>query len=79
MQGSTEVMRLACAAGLSVDHYFWIHTNPWGEVSSALGLPEQSLELFIVSLASGPHYLYRLRHGVKACLNCGKPAAWQAY
>jgi hypothetical protein len=24
---------------------------------------------------SGPHYLYRPRPGVKACLNCKKPAA----
>ena len=26
-------------------------------------------------MGSGPHYLYRPRPGVKACLNCGKPVA----
>jgi hypothetical protein len=25
--------------------------------------------------SSGPHYLYRLRPGAKACLNYGKPVA----
>jgi len=29
-------------------------------------------------MASGPHYLYRLRPGAKACLNYGKPMAHRA-
>jgi hypothetical protein len=36
---------------------------------------QRTTDYFRALTASGPHYLYRLRPGAKACLNYGKPVA----
>jgi hypothetical protein len=47
----------------------------FGQCNCALVLFSRVLRYSLKALTSGPHYLYRLRPGAKACLNYGKPVA----